>query len=75
MLSITSLANNTVTRNGTLTVVLDASEPVASFLVLQSHATEWTKKSATAGGLMLTADGEGQQQAALKGGNSTATCG
>jgi hypothetical protein len=41
MLSVISPANNTVTRNGTMTVTLNASEPVVGFLVLHSSSTTW----------------------------------
>jgi hypothetical protein len=73
MLSITSLANNTVTRNGTMMLSLNASEPLAGFLVLQPSTNEWAKVNATAGELMLTAYGEGLQQAAMKGESSNIT--
>jgi hypothetical protein len=66
-LSVISPANNTVTRNGTMTVTLNASEPLAVLLVLQPGDIEWTNIDATAGELILRAHGEGKQQAALKG--------
>jgi hypothetical protein len=75
MLSVISPANNTVTRKATMKVTLNVSEPLAVLLVLQPGAIEWTKANATAGVLILTAYGEGQQQAALKGEDSNVTGG
>jgi len=75
MLSVTFPANNTVTRNATMTVMLNANEPVAGLLLLLPGASEWTKANTTVGELLLTAYGEGQQQAALKGEDSNTTGG
>jgi hypothetical protein len=75
VLSVISPANNTVTRNATMTVMLNANEPVAGLLLLLPGASEWTKANTTVGELLLTAYGEGQQQAALKGGYSNTTGG
>jgi hypothetical protein len=67
-LSVITPANNTVTQNSTMTVMVNASEPLSRLLVLQPGFAKWTKANATTSEFMLTAYGEGQQQAALKGG-------
>jgi hypothetical protein len=54
-----------------MTVTLNASESLAGLLVLQPGATGWIKANASAWELKLPADGEGPQQAALKGKNDT----
>jgi hypothetical protein len=54
-------------------VTLHSNEPLAALLVLQPAATVWTESSATTGEYVLTAFGEGQQQAALKGEDSNLT--
>jgi hypothetical protein len=45
MLSVISPANHTVIRNGTMTVTLNASEPVVGLLLLLPGSSTWAAVS------------------------------
>jgi hypothetical protein len=70
VISLVSPVNATVTRNSTVKVTVESSEPLSMMLVLQPGATAWTEAavaSTLVHTVMVAATNEGPHHTWLKG--------